>query len=78
MKLKLEDKLKIIEMYQEGQSIPMICKKFKVCKSVVERIERQKQEIELLKAKVEFLSLLRRAEREASWKEKSKKKKSSK
>ena len=44
-----------------------------------ELIERQKQEIEVLKAKVEFLSLLRRAEREATWKEsKSKKKKSSK
>ena len=43
-----------------------------------ELIERQKQEIELLKAKVEYLSLLRRAEREASWKAKSKKKKSSK
>ena len=43
-----------------------------------ELIERQKQEIEILKAKVEFLSLLRRAEREAAWKEsKSKKKKSS-
>ena len=44
-----------------------------------ELIERQKQEIEILKAKVEFLSLLRRAEREVAWKEsKSKKKKSSK
>lgn len=44
-----------------------------------ELIERQKQEIEILKAKVEFLSLLRRAERKAAWKEsKSKKKKSSK
>ena len=44
-----------------------------------ELIERQKQEIEILKAKVEFLSLLRRAEREAAWKEsKLKKKKSSK
>ena len=44
-----------------------------------ELIEHQKQEIEILKAKVEFLSLLRRAEREAAWKEsKSKKKKSSK
>ncbi|MCR5647205.1 MAG: hypothetical protein K6F81_02880 [Acholeplasmatales bacterium] len=41
-----------------------------------ELIERQKQEIELLKAKVEYLSLLRRAEREADWKAKSKKKKS--
>lgn len=43
-----------------------------------ELIERQRQEIELLKAKVEFLSLLRKAEREADWKAKSKKKKSSK
>ena len=44
-----------------------------------ELIEHQKQEIEVLKAKVEFLSLLRRAEREAAWEEsKSKKKKSSK
>lgn len=43
-----------------------------------ELIERQKQEIELLKAKVEYLSLLRSAEREADWKAKSKKKKSSK
>jgi hypothetical protein len=44
-----------------------------------ELIARQKQEIEVLKAKVEFLCLLRRAEREAAWKEsKSKKKKSSK
>ncbi len=44
-----------------------------------ELIERQKQEIEILKAKVEFLSLLRKAERKAAWKEsKSKKKKSSK
>lgn len=44
-----------------------------------EKMERLKQENEILKAKVEFLSLLRRAEREAAWKEsKSKKKKSSK
>ena len=43
-----------------------------------ELIERQKQEIEILKAKLEYLSLLRRAEREADWKAKSKKKKSSK
>ena len=44
-----------------------------------EQMERLKQENEILKAKVEFLSLLRRAEREAAWKEsKSKKKKSSK
>ena len=44
-----------------------------------EQMERLKQENEILKAKVEFLSLLRRAERETTWKEsKSKKKKSSK
>lgn len=44
-----------------------------------EEMERLKQENEILKAKVEFLSLLRRAEREAAWKKsKSKKKKSSK
>ena len=44
-----------------------------------EQMERLKQENEILKAKVEFLSLLKRAEREAAWKEsKSKKKKSSK
>ena len=44
-----------------------------------EIIERQKAEIELLKAKVEFLSDLKRLEREAMWKaSKSKKKKSSK
>lgn len=44
MKLKLEDKLKIIEMYEAGYSIPMIGIKFKVSKSVVERIERQYRE----------------------------------
>ena len=44
-----------------------------------EQMERLKLENEILKAKVEFLSLLRRAERETAWKEsKSKKKKSSK
>ncbi len=44
-----------------------------------EQMERLKLENEILKAKVEFLSLLRRAEREAAWKEsKSKKKKYSK
>ena len=44
-----------------------------------EQMERLKLENEILKAKVEFLSLLRRAEREAAWKEsKSKKKKFSK
>ena len=44
-----------------------------------EIIAKQKAEIELLKAKVEFLSDLKRLEREAMWKaSKSKKKKSSK
>ena len=44
-----------------------------------EQMERLKLENEVLKAKVEFLSLLRRAERETAWKEsKSKKKESSK
>ena len=33
MKLKLEDKLKIITMYEVGDSIPSISKKFKVCES---------------------------------------------
>lgn len=47
--------------------------------SAEEIIAKQKGEIELLKAKVEFLSDLKRLEREAMWKEsKSKKKKSSK
>ena len=44
MKLKLEDKLKIITMYEVGDSIPSISKKFKVCESVIERIERQYRE----------------------------------
>lgn len=44
-----------------------------------EIIAKQKTEIELLKAKVEFLSDLKRLEREAMWAvSKSKKKKSSK
>ena len=53
MKLKLEDKLKIITMYEVGDSIPSISKKFKVCESVIERIERQYREhgIESFKAK---------------------------
>lgn len=44
MKLKLDDKLKIIAMYETGHSISEISKKFKVCKSVVEQIERQYRE----------------------------------
>ena len=44
MKLKLEDKIKIITMYETGHSVPLICKKFKVCESVVESIKRQYRE----------------------------------
>lgn len=53
MKLKLEDKLKIIAMYETGYSVPLISKKFKVCESVVNRINRQYREhgIESFKAK---------------------------
>ena len=38
MKLKLEDKLKIIAMYEAGDLISSISKKFKVCESVIKRI----------------------------------------
>lgn len=41
MKLKSEDKLKIIAMYEAGDLISSISKKFKVCESVIKRIERQ-------------------------------------
>lgn len=53
MKLKLEDKLKIIAMYKAGDLISSISKKFKVCESVIKRIERQYREhgIESFKAK---------------------------
>ena len=53
MKLKLEDKLKIITMYEVGDSLSSISKKFKVSKSVIERIERQYREhgIESFKTK---------------------------
>lgn len=44
MKLKLEDKLKIIERYEDEHLISVISKKFKVCTSVIERIERQYRE----------------------------------
>ena len=53
MKLKLEDKLKIIAMYEVCNSISSISKKFKVCRSVINRIERQYREhgIESFKTK---------------------------
>ena len=44
MKLKLEDKLKIITMYKVGDSILSISKKFKVSEPVIRRIERQYRE----------------------------------
>lgn len=37
MKLKLEDKLKIIAMYENGHFAPLICKKFKVSSSVIKQ-----------------------------------------
>ena len=53
MKLKLEDKLKIITMYEAGDLISSISKKFKVCESVIRWIKRQYREhgIESFKAK---------------------------
>ena len=44
MKLKLEDKFKIIELYKEGHSISDISKKYKVDASTIKRIERQYRE----------------------------------
>ena len=44
MKLKLEDKLKIIELYEEGYSISTLSKKFHVSTKTIERIERQHRE----------------------------------
>jgi len=44
MKLKLEDKLKIIELYEERWSITRISKKYQVSASVIKRLERQYRE----------------------------------
>lgn len=44
MKLKLEDKLKIIKLYLKNYSVPQLCKKFKVEKTTIKRIERQYRE----------------------------------
>ena len=41
MKLKLEDKLKIIELYKEGHSISTLSKKYHVSRSTIGKIERQ-------------------------------------
>lgn len=44
MKLKLEDKIKIIKFYEKGYSISSLAKKFNVVDSVIKRIERQYRE----------------------------------
>ena len=44
MKLKLEDKIKIIRFYKKGYSISSLSKKFNVSDSVIKRIERQYRE----------------------------------
>ena len=53
MKLKLKDKLKIIELYNEGCSISQISKQFKISNWVIENIGRQYREhgIEAFKEK---------------------------
>ena len=44
MKLKLEDKIKIIRFYEEGYSVPSLCKQFNVSHNTIEIIERQYRE----------------------------------
>lgn len=44
MKLKLEDKLKIIDLYNEGCSTSQISKQFKVSDWIIENIKRQYRE----------------------------------
>jgi len=44
MKLKLEDKIKIIRLYKKGYSISSLSKKFNVAKSLIKIIERQYRE----------------------------------
>ena len=44
MKLTLDDKLKIIKLYEEGYTIPQLSKKFKVGDSTIVRVERQFRE----------------------------------
>lgn len=41
MKLKLKEKLEIIAMYENGYTMPMISKRFKVGETSVKKIERQ-------------------------------------
>lgn len=44
MKLNLQDKLNIIILYEQGFSNSKLSKKYKVCKTTIERIERQYRE----------------------------------
>lgn len=44
MKLTLDDKLKIIKLYEEGYTIPKLAKKFKVIECTIYKIERQYRE----------------------------------
>ena len=44
MKLKLEDKLKIIKLYEEGWSEKQICLKYNIYISTLRRIKRQYRE----------------------------------
>ena len=44
MKLKLEDKLKIIDLYNEGLSTSKISKQFKISDWIIENIKRQYRE----------------------------------
>ena len=44
MKLKLEDKIKIIKFYEEGYSISYLSKQFNVSHNIIDRIERQYRE----------------------------------
>ena len=57
MKLKLEDKLVIIDLYKKGWSVPDICKKYGISHTVIEYIERQYREhgVESFKEKGKYI-----------------------
>ena len=44
MKLKLEDKLEIIKLYEDSYSVSMIMEKFNIGRATINRIERQYRE----------------------------------
>lgn len=44
MKLTLDDKLKIVKLYENGYTVVQLAKKFKVTDSTIKRIERQFRE----------------------------------